>query len=284
MHKLILWFFENINNIIQTLSLICSFFIMMIVIYWLEVLVNAQWNWLNFIKPVLDFFLDFSDSIFPFSITIFGTVFDIKFITAAIVLICIMILLRFLSKWLSNLKYLYFDLHNTHKKSVEKQFNKQMKNEVISEEMKISKYMVLINTKLKKKFNHEEINIDVNEHIDKMNKLLLNKTGVKYEKYNEGFLYKYENFNKIDNILEVLFKILKSNSPLDYSICIQTEWNEKKLDRLDNLKFYGKIILCADTLLRYKCNKYHRYGTQNLGIFQISENLTIEVHEFNEIM
>ena len=80
MHKLVLWFFENLNNIGQTLSLICSFFIMTTLFYWLEILTKSQWNWLNLIKPVLDVILDFSNSIFPFSITAFGTVFDAKFI------------------------------------------------------------------------------------------------------------------------------------------------------------------------------------------------------------
>ena len=284
MHKLILCFFENINNIVQTFSIICSFFIMMIIIYWLEVLVNAQWNWLNFIKPVLDYILDFSNSLFPFSITAFGTVFDGKFITAVIVLMLIMLILRLAAEGISNLRYLYDDLHVAHKKAVEKEFNKKMTNQVIFEELKITKYMVFINTKIKKKFDHKEINIDVNEHINKMNSFISRKTGVECEQFNGGFLYKFEDFNKIDTVLDVLFKLLKSQSPLDFSICIQTEWDIEKIYRLADLKIYGKIIMCADTLLRYKCNKFHRYGTHNTGIFQTSDNITIEVHEFNEII
>ncbi len=284
MHKLILWIFENINNIAQTLTLICSFFIMTTLFYWLEILTNSQWNWLNLIKPVLDIILNFSNSILPFSISAFGTVFDGKFITTIIFLMCLIIVIRLFVNGLDNLKYLYDDMHNIHKKNIENNFNKQMKNKVLVSEIKISKYMVLINAQLKKKFNHEELKIDINEHINKLNNFLYKQTGVKFEQYNDGFLYNFENFNKIDDVLDLLFKLLKSQSPLDLAICIQTEWDKTKINRLSDLKYFGKIIFCADTLLRYKCNTSHRYGTKNVGIFQQDDESTIEVHEFHEIL
>ena len=286
MHKLVLWFFENLNNIGQTLSLICSFFIMTTLFYWLEILTNSQWNWLNIIKPVLDVILEFSNSIFPFSITAFGTVFDGKFITAIIFLMLLMLIIRLTIEGINNLKYLYDDIHYAHKKNVEKIFNKQMTNKVISSEIKISKYAVLINTKIKNKFNHEEIKIkvDINEENNKLNEFLFQKTGVKCETLNDGFLYNFDNFNQIDDVLDVLFKLLNSSSKIDYAICIQSGDNETNLYKLADLKYYNKIIFCADTLLRYKCNKSHRYGTQNVGIFQQSDGNTIEVHEFHKIL
>lgn len=286
MHKLILWFFENLNNVGQTLSLICSFFIITTLFYWLEVLTNSQWNWLNLLKPVLDVILDFSNSIFPFSITAFGTVFDGKFITAIIFLMCLMLIFRYIIEGLNNLKYLYDDMHNSHKKNAEKIFNKQMANKVVSSEIKISKYMVLINTKIKRKFDHEEIRIkvDINEENNKLNEFLFQKTGIKYETVNNGFLYNFDNFNKIDDVLDILFKLLDSSSKLDYAICIQSGDNKTNLYKLAELNYYNKIIFCADTLLRYKCNKFHRYGTQNVGIFQQSDGGTTEVHEFHKIL
>ncbi len=286
MHKLVLWFFENLNNIGQTLSLICSFFIMTTLFYWLEILTKSQWNWLNLIKPVLDVILDFSNSIFPFSITAFGTVFDAKFITAIVVLMCLMLIIRFSVEGINNLKYMYDDMHNVHKKNIEKNFNKQMTNKVVSSEIKISKYKVLISTKIKNKFDHEEIRIkvDINEENNKLNNFLFQKTGIKYEILNNGFLYNFDNFNQIDDILDILFKLLDSSSKIDYAICIQSGDNETNLNKLAELKYYNKIIFCADTLLRYKCNKSHRYGTQNIGIFQQSDGNTIEVHEFHKIL
>lgn len=283
MHKLILWFFRNLNNIGQILSLVCSFLIMTTVLYWLETILNVKWNWLNFIKPTLDIILDFANKIFPFSIDAFGTVFDIKFITAIIVLLFLMIVLRLFVEWIFNLEYHYNNLHNIHKKAVEKSFNKALTNEIINEEKKITKYMILINTKLQKKFSHKELNIDISEQNHIMNKYIFKKTRMRYLEYNDGFLYYFDDFNKIDNVLDVMFKILDTQSLLDYSVCIQSGNDLTQLSRLADLQYYGKIIFCADTLLRYKCNKSHRYGTQNVGIFQ-KEFGTMEVYEFHKIL
>ena len=62
MHKFILWFFRNLDNIGQTLRLTVLFFIITTVLYWLENIINVHWNWLNFIKPVLNVLLDFANS------------------------------------------------------------------------------------------------------------------------------------------------------------------------------------------------------------------------------
>ena len=287
MHKLILWIFENLNNIGQTLSLICSFFVIATLLCWLEILVNAQWNWLNFIKPIVEIVTGFTESIIPFSITAFGTVFDGKYITAIIILLFLTFIFRVLIEALMNLKESYNDMHFAHKKHVERTFNKNLINKVVSKETKVSKYMILINTRLQKKFTHKECHFDLHEQNDLMNKFIMQKTNTNFEIMDNGFLYQFEDFNNIDNILDVLFKMKKSSSPLEYSICIQVGSEKNQLKKLADLQYFGKIIFCADTLLRYKCNKSHRYGTQNVGVFQLNDinetTETIEVHEFNEI-
>lgn len=283
MHKLITWFFNNLNNLGQTLSLICSFFIMTTVLYWLETIVKAQWNWLNFAKPIMDTILNFANSILPFSINLGDTALDGKFIIAIILLLLILLVLRFIIECISNLKDTYDDMHRSYKKAVENNFNRDLKNKVIKEEKQISKYMILIKTRLQKKFTNCPDKFSIPEQNSLMNDIIFNKTGVKYEIFENGFLYNFDNFNKIDDVLDVIFKIKKSSSPLDYAVCIQAGENFIQLKKLADLENFGKIIFCADTLLRYKCNNSHRYGTQNVGIFQTKEG-SIEVHEFQEIL
>ena len=111
MHKLILWFFNNLNNIGQTLSLICSFLIMATIVYWLEAIFNAHWVWLDFIKPVLDMVLNFANNLLPFSIYLGETVLDGKYIIAVILLICLMFILRYVIELLTDFKYNYETLH-----------------------------------------------------------------------------------------------------------------------------------------------------------------------------
>jgi len=284
MHKLIIWFFNNLNNIGQTLSLICSFLIMTTIIYWLEAIFNAHWVWLDFIKPVLDSVLNIANNILPFSIYLGETTLDGKYIIAVILLIFIMFVLRYLIEKLSDLKFDYNNLHNKQKKIFENNFNANLKNAVVSKEIKITNYAVLIKTKLHKKFTNSKDRFDVQEQNNIMNRYIFKKTNVNFELYNDGFLYKFDDFNKIDNILDVLFKVIESTAPLDYVICIQAGNNMEQLNKLAELEYFGKIIFCADTLLRYKCNKSHRYGTQCAGIIQISEDKTLEIHEFQKIL
>ena len=284
MHKLIIWFFNNLNNIGQTLSLICSFLIMTTIIYWLEAIFNAHWVWLDFIKPVLDSVLNIANNILPFSIYLGETTLDGKYIIAVILLICVMFVLRYLIEKLNDLKFDYNNLHNKQKKIIENNFNANLKNTVISEEIKITDYAVLIKTKLHKKFTNSKDKFDIQEQNNIMNRYIFKKTNVNFELYNNGFLYKFDDFNKIDNILDVLFKIIESTAPLDYAICIQAGNNMEQLNKLAELEYFGKIVFCADTLLRYKCNKSHRYGTQCAGIIQISEDKTLEIHEFQKIL
>ena len=281
MHKLILWFFENLNNIGQFFSLVCSFLIMTTLFYWLENILHAQWNWLNFIKPFLDTILNFSDSILPFSITAFGTVFEGKFISTVLILLLTVIILRFLINCLEKSQNVYENIHVTHKKFVENNFNKNLAKQAISSEIKTSKYMVFINTKLKTNQNLKTNTIDINEENKKMNKFFSEKTGAKLELFNNGFLYNFDNFNKIDDVLEVLFFMLKSESALNYSVCIQLGYDFKNLKKIIDLNIYGKIIICGDSVFKYENNKIKKFKTQCIGVYQ-KDNGTLEIYEFCE--
>ena len=173
--------------------------------------------------------------------------------------------------------------HLLHKKSVENNFNKKLKNVVIKEEKKIKSYQVFINTKIKKKFSHKELNVDINHLNNLMNDYIHEKTGETYLSFKSGFLYTFNDFEKIDNTIDVLFKLINDNSPIEYSISLQCGDNLKQLAKVASFEIYNKIIFAADTLLRYKVNKTHRYQTLNIGIFQCGKG-SIELHEFQKIV
>ena len=136
---------------------------------------------------------------------------------------------------------------------------------------------------MKKKFSHRELNINVEEQNNLMNKFIMEKLSVIPQSYEGGFLYNFYDFDKIDTVLDVMFRVLKSSAPLDYSICVQVDNDILKLQKLMGLKYYGKVIMLAETSYRYRYNKTHRYKTSQVGLFQNGNN-TIEVHEFKEIL
>ena len=283
MHKFILWFFKNLHNVGQTFSVFCAFFTMLMTFYWVENILNTNWDWLMFFKPVLNYILDFSEKIFTFNFSAFGATYDGKFVTAIIMLLLLTVIVRAIINAIQGLKDWYMSAYLAHKMAVEKSFNRNMITRVKTEETRFSRYMVLINTKLQKKFSHAELNINVEEENKKMNNFIFKKTNAIYSPFEGGFLYKFDDFGKVDDVLDVVFKMLKSFSRLDYAVCVQVGEDFIQLKKLSDLNEYGKIIFCADTLLRYKFNKSHRYGTQNVGVFQ-KDNKTIEVHEFQEIL
>ena len=69
-----------------------------------------------------------------------------------------------------------------------------------------------------------------------MIKFISSKTAVFPLKFEEGYLYTFENFEDVDTVLEVLFKVLSAQTPLDYNLCVQvvsnSTGNEKEQFRL----------------------------------------------------
>ena len=195
----------------------------------------------------------------------------------------LVIILKYLSERIDLIHVLYDKIYSSQKLLYEKSFNKRLNKKIEKEQIKISKYMIWIGTSLQKKFTNSIKNIDTDEQNKLMNDFIYKKTGAKYQLYENGFLYSFDDFNQIDSVLDILFKILKSNSPLDYKICVLLDLDTEILKKLIELNHLNKITACADTVLRYRYNDFHRYGTQCLGVYQ-KDNGTIEIHEFYEIL
>ena len=280
MHKIILLIFEAVKNTVQFISIFCSFLTAIISLNWIETIIKAHWNWLNFIRPFLNMILDFSNSIAPISFNAFGATFDIKYITAILLLILIMLICRKILFRLADLEIDYHNLHIKVKKYNEVGFNKKLIKKFNENERKVTDYMVLINTQWKKNYFKKE-NDSLGKQNSIINDFIYGQTGVKYSTFNNGFLYNFNNFEKVDDVLSTMFEVLSSNAPIDCAISIQVGDNLQLLKKLSDLKEFNKITMSAETLYRYNLNKNKKYKTQNVGIFQY-ENLTLEVHEFKE--
>ena len=94
------------------------------------------------------------------------------------------------------------------------------------------------------------------------------------------------NDDKIDFILDIFFRVIRSKAPLDYQVCLLIEEDNKvlqdeRLRNLINLGFMNKISMLSNVAYRYKFVENPKYETSMLGLFQKNNN-TIEVHEFIE--
>lgn len=280
MNKLILCFFNIAKSLVQFISIICSFLTTIISLNWIELLIDAHWSWLDFIRPVINSILDFSYKILPLSLNLNDKKIDIKYITAVVLLFLLVYISRKILDIFLDLEVDYHNLNIKFKRQKENRFNKNLIRKFNAKEKKITKYMILINTQWKKNY-FKKANDSLGEQNTIMNNFIYEQTGIEHSVFNNGFLYCFNNFEHLDNTLKVMFKLLKSTAPLDFAICIQVGEDLQLLKKLGDLKAYGKIIMAAETLYRYDLNKEKKYETQNVGIFQY-ENLILEVHEFKE--
>jgi hypothetical protein len=259
----------------------------MLLLYWTQNLAGFEWTWMNFIKPVLDLLISIGSSISNDSIKLFAATFEYKYFVALIILAGIYLLINGIEKLLETLKDIFDNGYRATKKIQEKILNKNLKTKNTLEQKALKKYNIYVSTGVKKKFSHLENAINIDEQNIQMNKFLIEKTGVSPVSYENGFLYSFEDFDSIDKNLEVFFKLLNSDSPLNYYVSVQVltkkcSEDEELFKKLISLKFENKITMTSEAAYRYRFNDFHMYGTSQLGLFQ-KEDETFEVHEFIKI-
>ncbi len=283
MHKFILGIFSFIKSFIYFLRMVSVFCIVMLVLYWIQNLIHAEWSWLGFIKPFLDGLLELANSIYSISFDVFGTVFELKYLSAVIILVILSLVLKLLSFGFNVLEGLYKGARAVCKKTEEVIFNKKLQNDMKNEQKKLTKYTVTIHTQIKVKYAHQEVQVNLDEQNQLMNKFISEKLNVKPMVYQGGYMYMFNNFERVDAVLDVLFKIINSQAPLNYAICVQIGDNASQLNKLIELKNFGKITMASDTAYRYGFNEDKRYQLVQAGIFQY-EGGTLELHEFKEVL
>ena len=283
MEKFIIGFFGFLKSCVQFLGILAVACILLLLLYWIQNLTGAHWDWIGFIAPFFDSLLDYTNSIYSLSFDFFGAKFELKYLSTLIILIIVALSTKLLTFILNiiegSVKMFYF----ASKKAEEFVMNKKLEKHQIDTQKKLVTYSVAIKTQLKKKFSHPELNVSIEEQNKLMNEFIVSKTGVKPNIYNGSYVYYFTNFDKIDSVLDILFKLLHSNTPLKYAITIQVGHNLEQFNQLINMENYDKIVMAADTAYRYRFNETHRYQTTQMGIYQKNQG-TIELHEFLEIL
>jgi len=257
---------------------------MMLTLFWIQNLLGSYWAWMDFIAPLLTFFVNIGERISSGSIMLFNAVFEYKYMIAALLFGVIFIILNLVRNFINDLEEWYCDGRRFVKKVQENQFNAKLEKTVTNEQLRIKRYYVYANASIKKKYYNKNFNINLEEQVKEMIKFISSKTAVFPLKFEEGYLYTFENFDDVDTVLDCLFKVVNAQTPLDYNICIQvisnTSGNEKEqIKTLKNLNIHNKIIFMANTKYRYGFNKKASYKTTQVGVFQ-NNGESFEVHEF----
>ena len=62
----------------------------------------------------------------------------------------------------------------------------------------------------------------------------MEKTGITPEKFQQGYIYKFNDFETIDKTLDILNKVLQTKTPLDYIISVHV-YQKSFSDQFDTL-------------------------------------------------
>lgn len=284
MHKVILNFFGFLKSCIQFVKIILVFCILMLLLYWIQNLTGDFWAWTSFMNPFLDFFLDVGKFVWPGHIMLFAAVFEFKYFVALMIMGASYALAHFGYIGLCTLEDAYCKGRQAIRKLEEDRFNENTAKRNIAEQKKIKRYQIYVATFVKPSLAFREYNINMEEQNQILIKHLKAKTGLCPDKFEDGFVFTFNSFNEIDNILDIFSKLPESEAPIDFVVCVQiigvnTANETKQLKTLISLKILNKITMFADTAYRYKFNEVTRYDTVQIGLFQKNGG-TFEVHEF----
>lgn len=275
-------FFNFLRNFVYFFKIIVLIIIMLLVLYWIQNLLSDNWGWLSFIAPVLDVFINWGEKISSGAFNIFGAVFEFKYMIATIILTIIYHAINALILAINELESLFDEGKRTVKRIQESSMNKKSQDKETIEQLSIKRFQIYVRTFPKvTHLGENHINMEEQNHI--MNKFLIGKTSISPEKFEDGFLYTFENFSKIDSILDIFFKLPASKAPINYVIAVRLlkpeEDNTQMFKKLIELKLLNKISFLADVAYRYKFNPYRGYETSGVGVYR-TENTDFEVHEF----
>ncbi len=276
-------FFNFLRDIVHFVKIITLVILFLLILYWIQDLIGVIWKWFRPLLGFFNYFLDISEVISSNSLQVINANIDYKYLVAIAILMIFYIITHLVYISIDSFENLYIDCSELIRKIKENWFNNKLRKEQILNEKKINHYKIFIQTQIKPEYQYKEQEISLDEQNQILIEHLIKRTKVCPKKFQDGYLFSFEVFDQVDLILKIFSKILKSNAPVDYIICVQTvdEANnyDEQLKSLINLKILNKIIAMSDTIYRYKFNDTKEFETTALGVYQ-KGLINFSVYEF----
>ena len=271
--------FNFLRDSIHFLKIVIVFTLLLLLLYWVQNLIDSFWDWFKPINGIFEYLVNFSEQISSKSMTLINTEIEYKYCIAIFILLIFYAIAHLLYIGVDTIEDINSNIKSHIKKSQENKFNKNLYNEISKQEKKIKRYQIYIQARPKQCYEM----INLNEQNQKLIKYLEEKTNIAPTVFDNGYLFEFDAFDMADSNLDIFSELISLESPLDYIVCVQVIDDIKKTDEqlrvLINLKIYNKIIMMSDTAYRYNFNNYKNYKPTSLGIYQNIDK-TFEVHEF----
>ena len=257
--------FKLFKNVCDFCKIIIIFLIVIYLIFWVEHLTHNTFSFLDIFRPLFINITKMGETV-----TNNGSfmMFEYKYFIGIIILTIAVLIAGLAKEFINKIE----ELHNKTKKVMSKInqniINKELQLKQTLEQKQIKQYSIYLKTKLKSKYLNSELKVS----LDDENKKILNAIRLKLNtlpsKFENGYVYKFVDFNGIDNVLSALLDVLNEQRKIDYALSISIDNDEELSKKIYNLDFYGKIVFPANVGYRYTFNKSQQFSISQIGIFQ----------------
>lgn len=284
--------FRLFINFLQGIRLVLVFLSFAVILFWLMQLGGA--TYLAPVTPFFDSIKDFTHLFYSRIVVIDGINVDFSFLVAAILMLSIMVILKFVVEYVEILEKKYDSIYKYFKKKTEELFNADLKQQYLLSEHKNNKLLILVSFDVKNlnkdSFFHKDVNVGLEE---KQKEILLAfseslEKEFDYQKkfLNDGLLMYFNNFNNSDKIIfsieetvrNLKIKYIAERWQLEFIAGIEVYASDrevitriKNLIMLIRLKLYGKILCLGSFKQRYLLQKRPKYTVEGNGIYTIND-------------
>lgn len=291
-HKIAKKFFYFLINLVQGIQVSLVFLAFFTTLYWIFQIAGA-----TFLTPVAPFFEGIKSVIHIFynrTVEIDKVSIDFSFLLASFIFLLFAQALKLLVESVQFLEKKYDSIHAYFIHSMENNFNKKLERQYIAQEVLNSRFLMIVQFKLKNlakdKFFHHDLEEGVEEKqkevLEEFSKIFGKEFVTKKDFISEGLLLYLSNFKDMERIVSEFSecvsllqkKYIQERWQINYIAAIDVYAREKEIEPkfkkliiLMNLGLKNKITCLSTFKQRYSLVKNPKYKVEAYGAYKIDD-------------
>lgn len=284
--------FEIVRNSLHFVQIALIFFCFFMVTYWVFEL--AQAKWIQFATPFFEVVKSITHLFYNRITDINGVTVDFSFLIATFALLLIVLILKSIIEQIENLEQKYDIMHEKIKKKQEDTFNTTLNKQYIESEAKNNKFLVLVQFDLTNIGRNAAYDKNLEQTTEKKaNAVMSDFIESATEEFrcpqtltNENLLLYFNDFKKVDEIIEKLKQIINgikrkyieekwqidANLSIDaYAQAGEIKPKVQKLVKINKLALGNKIACLSTFKHRYSLLENKKFNIEVEGLYKLTE-------------
>ena len=129
--------FEILKNVVQFFQIATVFFVMMLILHWIQHLTGHPWGWTAFAKPFLDCLVGLGEAVSDGHVMLFAAIFEFKYAIAVFILLLAHGFFRLVFYFIELLEQACEEGRIVIKKVKQKEMNKDLMATQVNEQQQI---------------------------------------------------------------------------------------------------------------------------------------------------